>query len=103
MDRIGEAAQVKAVVRSNTEIAPAHFEMTLEAQGAFRRPEAGQFVMVRIADGEVFLPRPFSVCCWEKAVSPRRYPAAAKERTTDLAMISRPISSRIILRLVSRQ
>jgi len=45
--------------------------MTLEAQGAFRRPEAGQFVMVRIADGEVFLPRPFSVCCWEKAVSPR--------------------------------
>ncbi len=71
MDRIAEAVLTQAVVRRNDEIAPEHFEMTLEMQGDFRRPEAGQFVMIRIAGGDVFLPRPFSVCAWEDSAPQR--------------------------------
>ncbi len=71
MDSVDEAVLTKSVVRGNTEVAPGHFEMTLEAQSAFRRPEAGQFVMIRIADGGVFLPRPFSICGWDETPSPR--------------------------------
>jgi dihydroorotate dehydrogenase electron transfer subunit len=71
MESVNKAVLTKAVVRGNAEIVPEHFEMTLEMRDAFRRPEAGQFVMIRIADGDVFLPRPFSVCGWEDAVSQR--------------------------------
>ncbi len=71
MDGVDEAVLTKSVVRGNVEVAPGHFEMTLETQSASGAPEAGQFVMIRIAEGGVFLPRPFSVCGWEAAPSPR--------------------------------
>jgi len=66
-----DIAAVKAFVRANAEIAPEHFAMALELENGFPRPDAGQFVMIRIEGNDVFLPRPFSIAGWDGTDVPK--------------------------------
>jgi dihydroorotate dehydrogenase electron transfer subunit len=69
---------IEGKILSNNSIAPGYHLLRIRLSGSMGAVRPGQFVMMKIPDGEVFLRRPFSIYDYQKGVLTIMYKVVGK-------------------------